>query len=86
MRNTKLVLKQEEERKMIKVKSIRYFETRRGVGYEAKTNKGTIWNDGNGGSTYFKADTPKYQKDSNHLSEWDLELLIDKYEGCLETS
>ena len=31
------------------VKSVRYFETNRGLGYEAKTNEGSIWNDGNGG-------------------------------------
>ena len=37
---------------------------------------------GNGGSTYFEADYPKYHsKDFSHLSEWDLESLIDKYEG-----
>ena len=30
------------------VKSVRYFETNRGLGYEAKTNEGSIWNDGNG--------------------------------------
>ena len=36
------------------VTKIRYFETRRGVGYECQTNvKGiTIWNDGNGGITF----------------------------------
>lgn len=70
-------------RKMnINIKNIRYFKTRRGLGYEVKTDKGTIWNDGNGGSTYFEADYPKYHsKDFSHLSEWDLESLIDKYEG-----
>lgn len=37
----------------LKVTAIRYWETRRGVGYEAKTNfGGTIWNDGDGGGTY----------------------------------
>tara|TARA_R100001460_G_scaffold102161_1_gene146449 strand:- start:665 stop:883 length:219 start_codon:yes stop_codon:yes gene_type:complete len=66
----------------INIKNIRYFKTRRGLGYEVKTDKGTIWNDGNGGATYFEVDYPKYHtKDFSHLSEWDLELLIDKYEG-----
>lgn len=67
---------------MIIVKSVRYFETRRGLGYEAKTDKGSIWNDGNGGATYFEANYPKYQNnDFENLSESDLELLIDKYES-----
>lgn len=39
----------------MKVISIRYWETRRGVGYEALTDfGGTIWNDGMGGDTYLK--------------------------------
>ena len=64
------------------IKNIRYFKTRRGLGYEVRTDKGTIWNDGNGGSTYFEADYPRYQaKDFSHLTEWDLEAIIDKYEG-----
>ena len=42
------------------VKSVRYFETNRGLGYEAKTNEGSIWNDGNGGPTYFEPQYPKY--------------------------
>ena len=64
------------------VKSVRYFETNRGLGYEAKTNEGSIWNDGNGGATYFEADYPKYHdKDFSHLTELDLEAIIDKYEG-----
>ena len=66
----------------MKVKSIRYFETNRGLGYEAKTNKGSICNDGSGGCTYFDADYPKYKNSQfNHLSESDLEKLIDDYEG-----
>ena len=67
--------------KNITVKSVRYYETSRGVGYEAKTNEGSIWNDGNGGATYFQADYPKYHnQDFSHLTEWDLESIIDKYE------
>jgi len=66
---------------MMKVKSIRYFETNRGLGYEAKTDKGSIWNDGSGGDTYFEPDYPKYKRSQfNHLSEDDLEKLIDVYE------
>jgi hypothetical protein len=39
----------------LKVTSVRYFETRRGLGYECKTNipNVTIWNDGMAGGTYF---------------------------------
>ena len=63
------------------VKSVRYFETNRGLGYEINTDKGTIWNDGNGGATYFVANFPKYHnKDFSHLSEIDLETIIDNYE------
>ena len=37
----------------MKVLNIRYWETRRGIGYEAMTDfGGTIWNDGDGGGTY----------------------------------
>ena len=44
-------------KKQLKVTGVRYFETRRGLGYECKTNiKGlAIWNDGNGGGTYFSS-------------------------------
>ena len=71
----------------IKVTNIRYFDTRRGVGYECETNvKGlSIWNDGNGGSTYFECDFKNLnRKDIGRLeriySEWDLEKMIDQYE------
>ncbi len=66
----------------MEVKSIRYFETNRGLGYEAKTNKGSIWNDGSGGCTYFEPDYNKgyTMKEFNHLKENDLEKLIDVYE------
>ena len=37
----------------MKVLNIRYWEARRGIGYEAVTDfGGTIWNDGDGGGTY----------------------------------
>ena len=63
------------------VKSVRYFETNRGLGYEAKTNEGSIWNDGMGGCTYFEAKYPKFSnKDFAHLSECDLESFINIYE------
>ena len=63
------------------VKSVRYFETNRGLGYEAKTNEGSIWNDGNGGPTYFEPLYPKYNnKDFIDFSESDLENMINIYE------
>jgi hypothetical protein len=69
----------------MKVIRVRYFETRRGLGYEAKTNNGgTIWNDGSGGETYFEDNKGRYvdeidgQKDIHR--EIHLESLIDKYE------
>lgn len=63
-----------------KITSIRYFETRRGLGYECATNaKGiSIWNDGNGGGTYLNNDN--MNDDYHHLTEDQLERLIDKYE------
>ena len=64
------------------VKSVRYFETNRGLGYEAKTNEGSIWNDGMGGCTYFEAKYPKFSnKDFAHLSECDLESFIREFEA-----
>ena len=72
---------------ILKVKSIRYFETNSGLGYEAKTQYGFIWNDGNGGETYFeplsipngkvKKECAKYR----NMNELDLEEVIDKYEN-----
>ena len=63
------------------VKSVRYLETNRGLGYEAKTNEGSIWNDGNGGPTYFEPQYPKYNnKDFIDFSESDLENMINIYE------
>ena len=69
--------------KKIIVQNIRYFRTRRGLGYEAKTNLGTIWNDGNGGCTYFEPDYDKGLKNSdfNHLTEDYLENLLNVFEG-----
>jgi len=65
----------------LKVTSVRYFETRRGLGYECKTNNRlvTIWNDGQGGCTYLSGDAYNLQF-FKELSEWDLEDLINQYE------
>jgi len=57
------------------VKGIRYFETRRGLGYEVKTNQGTIWNDGQGGGTYVEDWKGK------DYDECELENILDEYEG-----
>jgi len=65
----------------MKVKSIRYFETRRGLGYEAKTEFGTIWNDGNGGSTYFEHNGTEQGKKFRNTSEDELEHYINVFEG-----
>tara|TARA_R110001606_G_scaffold56983_4_gene137992 strand:- start:234 stop:518 length:285 start_codon:yes stop_codon:yes gene_type:complete len=72
----------------LKVTSYREFDTRRGVGYECKTNiKGlSIWNDGHGGPTIF--DGNEYTKDyrligrySEKYNENQIEVLIDNYLG-----
>ena len=58
----------------LKVTAIRYWETRRGVGYEAKTNfGGTIWNDGDGGGTYLM---PTWKKDGSNLTNAQLHNLL----------
>ncbi len=64
----------------LKVTSVRYYETRRGTGYQCKTNKENveIWNDGNGGGTYLNNNN--MNDDYHHLTESQLEELIDKYE------
>ncbi|MAE55903.1 MAG: hypothetical protein CMK23_07895 [Porticoccaceae bacterium] len=66
----------------MKVTSIRYFETNKGIGYQCKTNiEGIqICNDGVGGATYLDG-AFKYTKNFDHLSELDLEDLIDQYEN-----
>lgn len=65
------------------IKKVRYFETSRGVGYEAKTDKGSIWNDGQGGETYFRPDEPYRINDErfHDLTDEYLEYLLDQYEG-----
>jgi hypothetical protein len=67
----------------MKVTSIRYFETNKGlVGYQCKTNIDgvEICNDGMGGATYLDGSF-KSTENFEHLSEWDLEDLIDKHEN-----
>ena len=69
-------------KKDLQVTSIRYFKTNRGVGYEAKTKtkigniRYSIWNDGNGGATYF--DAP--YKIAQHYTERELEEFLNVYE------
>jgi len=74
--------------KPLQVTSVRYFETRRGLGYECKTNvRGiSIWNDGNGGQTFVDGNqhTQDYSvvhKYNKKYSDDQLEQLIDKYEN-----
>lgn len=64
----------------MKVTSVRYFTTNRGVGYQCQTNiKGIeIWNDGMGGATYIDGNLNKLIK---KYTEWELEDLIDNYEN-----
>ena len=65
----------------LKITKVRYFKTRRGVGYECNTNhQGVkVWNDGQGGETYITETNPSRHYD--YLNEWDLEQLIDIYEN-----
>ena len=67
--------------KKLKVTSVKYTSVRRGIQYECNTNvKGVkIWNDGDGGATYISNDNSDYY-DYHHLTEWDLEDLINQYE------
>jgi|TARA_R100000482_G_scaffold35162_1_gene11628 hypothetical protein len=80
----------------VEVTGIRYFETRRGIGYQCKTNLGfEIWNDGDGGATYIdgagvmpnrevysvlKEQFPNANPQGYDFEEA-LEGLINKYEG-----
>ena len=77
------IIRQNTDNPLLKVTSVRYFETNKGlVGYQCKTNIDDveICNDGVGGATYLDG-AFKYTKNFEHLSEWQLEELIDEYEG-----
>lgn len=63
--------------KVLKVTGVRYFETNRGLGYEAKTETGKIWNDGMGGCTYYE---PNGKGRDHSYTEQELERFIDRYE------
>ena len=74
--------------KKLKVTSYREFDTRRGVGYESKTNvKGlSIWNDGDGGCTYFSGNEHTTSgkiigEYSEKYNENQIEVLIDEFLG-----
>ena len=82
-----------QHRISMKVVSVRQWDTRRGVGYEAEVEGGSgekygsIWNDGDGGATYFDVNhevgLPAVKitwKDFDDYSEWDLEDLITDYD------
>lgn len=67
----------------LKVTHVRYFETRRGVGYECRTNIDgiNIWNDGMGGDTYIEPCKKAKEMNMYTISEFDLEKLIDTHES-----
>lgn len=66
----------------LKITAIRYFETRRGVGYECQTNEDgvTIWNDGMGGITFIEGTWSKI-KHHQHLRDIHLEEMMNEFEG-----
>jgi hypothetical protein len=70
-------------KELLKVIGVRYFDTRRGLGYECKTNKlnVVIWNDGQGGGTFIAPHHP-YTKDYENKmdNEEYLENLINEFE------
>jgi hypothetical protein len=70
----------------LKVTGVRYYDTRRGIGYECTTNIDgvRIWNDGMGGITFIEG-TWSLIKSYQHLNDNDLENLIDAYENSLVT-
>lgn len=65
----------------LRVTGVRYFETRRGTGYQCTTNVKNveIWNDGNGGGTWIPPHN-SYTKPYSELTGMELETLIDDYE------
>ena len=68
----------------LRVTGVRYYDTRRGIGYECTTNVEdvTIWNDGMGGMTFIGGTWSRI-KYYQHLNDNDLEKLIDAYENSL---
>ena len=65
------------------VKKVRYFTTNQGQGFEAKTQYGSIWNDGDGGATYFEHDGKENAKYSN-IHEQDLDDVVNRHEGVTD--
>jgi len=67
------------------VTEVRYFETRRGTGYQCTTNVKNveIWNDGNGGGTWIPPHGT-YTKPYSELTGMELESLIDDYEKKID--
>jgi len=63
----------------LQVTGVRYFRTNRGLAYTCTTNiKGvTIENDGDGGGTYTIPNSDRY-------TEFELEELINQYEGITQ--
>lgn len=66
----------------LKVTSVRYFETRRGLGYQAKTNVDgvEIWNDGMGGCTFLEGENIHKYKHLDWDGEDGMDKLIDEFE------
>ncbi|QDP58434.1 MAG: hypothetical protein Unbinned6046contig1000_3 [Prokaryotic dsDNA virus sp.] len=65
----------------LEVTNVRYFQTRRGTGYECTTNVKNviIWNDGDGGGTWIPPHKP-YTIPYHEMKSMELESLIDDYE------
>lgn len=68
----------------LKVTGVRYFQTRRGIGYQCSTNVKNveIWNDGDGGGTHIPPHNT-YTKPYNELTGLELENLINEYERIM---
>ncbi len=69
------------------VTSVRYFETHRGLGYEAKTSVPgvSIWNDGMGGGTYVSSSLAYFNHGDFHKEFFpDITYASIDYENALE--
>ncbi len=66
----------------LRVTGVRYFQTRRGYGYEVTTNvkNVVIWNDGDGGGTFIQSHKP-YTTPYIDMKESELNSLINDYEA-----